>query len=100
MRLYDNPLLYPIQGPFLYPPTDDASAGSRWPAALAWLTGLLTDWQQRHARRWRIRRATFELARLDDRMLADIGITRLDIAAAAGGVPLRQRDLPVEPLRS
>lgn len=95
MRIHGNQLLYQIHGPFQYPPAEEAGAGLRWPAALAWLTGVLADWRERHARRRRIRRATFELARFDDRLLADIGLTRLDITAAASGVPLRQRDVPV-----
>ncbi|CAH1651593.1 hypothetical protein BOSEA31B_10665 [Hyphomicrobiales bacterium] len=99
MRIHGNQLLYQIHGPFRYPATGEARARSRWPAALARLIDMLADWRKRHARHRQIRRATFELARFDDRMLADIGLTRLDIAAAASGIPLRERDLPAEPLQ-
>ncbi|MGE7472606.1 DUF1127 domain-containing protein [Bosea sp. NPDC003192] len=96
MRIHGNQLLSQIHGPFQYPHADESCVGSRWPAALARLTNVLADWRERCARRRRIRRASFELARFDDRMLADIGLTRLDIEAAVGGVPLRERKLPVE----
>lgn len=96
MRIHGNQLLYQIHGPFQYPHARESSLGSRWPAALAGLGRVLADWRERRARRRRIQRASFELARFDDRMLADIGLTRLDIEAAVGGVPLRERTLPAE----
>ena len=51
-----------------------AKAGS---ALMAWLKGVLRSL-------WR-RREISELARLDDRMLRDIGISRADVDAALGG---------------
>jgi uncharacterized protein YjiS (DUF1127 family) len=89
-------MLYQIHGSFQCSPAGDDSAGSRWRQALARLGAVLAAWRERHARRRRIRRAAFELAGFNDHMLADIGITRLDIEAAVGGVPLRERDLSVE----
>lgn len=96
MRSHGNQLLYQVHGQFQYRPAGDASSGSRWLQAFARLGRGLADWREHHARRRRIRRAAFELACFNDHMLADIGLTRLDIEAAVGGVPLRERDLPIE----
>lgn len=99
MRIHGSQLLYQSHGPLQYQPTGEDGAGSRWPAVLARLGGALADWRERPSRRRRIRRAAFELACFNDHMLADIGLTRLDIEAAVGGVPVRERDLPDEPQR-
>lgn len=99
MRIHGNQLLYQVHCQFPYRPAGDASSGSHWLHTFARLGTVLADWREHHARRRRIRRAAFELACFNDHMLADIGLTRLDIEAAVGGVPLRERDLPIEPHR-
>ncbi|HEV7258649.1 MAG TPA: DUF1127 domain-containing protein [Bosea sp. (in: a-proteobacteria)] len=100
MRIHGNQLLYEIHGPFEASSTQGNSRASRWQAALARVGGVLAGWMERWARHKRIRRATFDLARFDDRLLADIGLTRLDIEAAAAGVPLRERGPLAEPLQA
>jgi len=44
-----------------------------WHSPVAWLTGVVLAWERRHEYR--------ELLQLDDRLLADIGLSRSDVEA-------------------
>lgn len=85
-QIFGEQFLYEVHGPFIAPDPEPA----RRPLATRLteaLSGRLSDiGRQRH-----LRRAAHELSRLDDRMLKDIGITRLQIEAAAFGAPIRDR---------
>ena len=75
------------------------AAGQRQPPPLlsGQLAGkagtILSSWLAAAARWHRVRRAVQEVARLDDRMLKDIGIHRSEIESAVrwGRAPLRTR---------
>ena len=67
---------------------------TRWSRQLAGKAGtILNSWLVAAARWRRVRRAIQEVARLDDRMLKDIGIHRSEIERAVrrGRAPLRTR---------
>lgn len=97
MHVLGNQLLYEVHGPYRIPETERPVHPAV--AGLARLFASLTAWQRDLARRARLRRAAAELARLDDRMLADIGISRVEIGAAVAGIPLRERALPAQARR-
>ncbi len=91
MRILGSQLLYQVHGPYQIPEAERPIHPAI--ASLARLFASLAAWQRDLARRGRLRRATAELTRLDDRMLADIGITRAEIGAAVAGIALHERAL-------
>ncbi|WP_332683466.1 DUF1127 domain-containing protein [Bosea sp. (in: a-proteobacteria)] len=89
MRIPGNQLLNEIHGPYQFPLA--AEPGRRHLAQSAGrLIAGFAAWCRAAGRRRMLRRAEADMARLDDRMLADIGITRIQIGAAVAGVPLRE----------
>ena len=65
------------------------SAAAPWARALAALAGRAGRGLKRIAERIKNRRDAMRLVDLDDRMLADIGITRSDLRDAYSGSPWR-----------
>jgi uncharacterized protein YjiS (DUF1127 family) len=65
------------------------SAATPWARALASLAGRAGRGLKRIAERIKNRRDAMRLVDLDDRMLADIGITRSDLRDAYSGAPWR-----------
>jgi uncharacterized protein YjiS (DUF1127 family) len=65
------------------------SAAAPWARALATLAGRAGRGLKRIAERIKNRRDAMRLVDLDDRMLADIGITRSDLRDAYSGAPWR-----------
>ena len=65
------------------------SAAAPWARALAALAGRAGRGLKRIAERIKNRRDAMRLVDLDDRMLADIGITRSDLRDAYSGAPWR-----------
>jgi uncharacterized protein YjiS (DUF1127 family) len=57
---------------FLEPARPGLSGLRSWQILPAWLDRLVTEWERRHQRR--------QLLKLDDRLLADIGISRQQAA--------------------
>jgi uncharacterized protein YjiS (DUF1127 family) len=94
MRILGNQLLHEVHSPFQISEMERSVHPAV--AGLARLFADLVAWQRNLARYGRLRRAASELARLDDRMLADIGISRVDIGAAVAGIPLREQALLVQ----
>jgi uncharacterized protein YjiS (DUF1127 family) len=74
-----------LSGSIAHPELDAPSLARSQPAALAWasvaraLKALAAAWTERR----RVRRAVLQLEALSDRMLADIGLDRSDIARVA-----------------
>ena len=66
------------------------SAASPWVRAAAALAGRAGRGLKRIAERIKNRRDAMRLVDLDDRMLADIGITRSDLRDAYSGSPWRE----------
>lgn len=69
------------------------SRGTRFDPRPYGLVDALRTWHRRardwHERRRRYRRTVAELSALDDRVLADIGVRRVDIPAVAAGMGRR-----------
>ena len=76
-QIWGDQYVYEVHGPYVVP--DRARRSSR--RLFAPVVAALTTFVRRQA----ARRAIHEMSRLDDRMLKDIGLTRLDIAFAAKG---------------
>lgn len=73
--------LYEVHGPYAVPIRSERPRHSPF----ARLIPALKAFVQAYARRQKLRRAAQEMSRLDNRMLKDIGLTRLEIEAAAWG---------------
>jgi uncharacterized protein YjiS (DUF1127 family) len=74
-----------LSGSIAHPELDAPSLTRSQPAALAWasVARALKAWAAAWTERRRVRRAVLQLEALSDRMLADIGLDRSDIARVA-----------------
>lgn len=76
-QIWGDQYVYEVHGPYVIPDRSQQSSRRLFAPVVAVLTTFV--------RRQHARRAIHEMSRLDDRMLKDIGLTRLDIAFAAKG---------------
>jgi uncharacterized protein YjiS (DUF1127 family) len=76
-QIWGDKYVYEVHGPYVVPDRSQRTPRRPFAPVIAALKSF--------ARRWNAHRAMREMSRLDDRMLKDIGLTRLDIELAARG---------------